>query len=62
MSATSTAAIHGFCGLCIARCGCIATVEDGRFTRLDPDPPIRPARRFAPRAEQRRSWSTAGSG
>ena len=30
--------IHGYCGLCIARCGCIATVEDGRFTRLDPDP------------------------
>ena len=30
--------IHGFCGLCIARCGTIATVEAGRFTRLDPDP------------------------
>jgi anaerobic selenocysteine-containing dehydrogenase len=30
--------IKGFCGLCIARCGTIATVEDGRFTRLDPDP------------------------
>jgi anaerobic selenocysteine-containing dehydrogenase len=30
--------IHGYCSLCIARCGCIATVEDGRFTRLDPDP------------------------
>jgi anaerobic selenocysteine-containing dehydrogenase len=30
--------VHGFCGLCIARCGTIATVEDGRFTRLDPDP------------------------
>src|SRR5262249_15614357 len=27
-----------FCGLCIARCGAIATVQDGRFTRLDPDP------------------------
>ena len=25
-------------GLCIARCGSIASVEDGRFTRLDPDP------------------------
>ena len=23
---------------CIARCGAIATVEEGRFTRLDPDP------------------------
>jgi len=30
--------IKGFCGLCIARCGTIATVENGRFTRLDPDP------------------------
>jgi len=30
--------IHGYCGLCIARCGSIATVEDGRFARLDPDP------------------------
>lgn len=40
---TSTAArgvrrVKGFCGLCIARCGTIATVENGRFTRLDPDP------------------------
>lgn len=33
-----TQRIHGFCGLCIARCGSIATVENGRFTRLDPDP------------------------
>jgi anaerobic selenocysteine-containing dehydrogenase len=30
--------VHGYCGLCIARCGTVATVEDGRFTRLDPDP------------------------
>jgi anaerobic selenocysteine-containing dehydrogenase len=30
--------VKGFCGLCIARCGTIATVENGRFTRLDPDP------------------------
>src|SRR5262249_40146326 len=30
--------ISGFCGLCIARCGTIASVEDGRFSRLDPDP------------------------
>src|SRR5580704_9380701 len=30
--------IKGFCGLCIARCGTIATVQDGRFVRLDPDP------------------------
>jgi anaerobic selenocysteine-containing dehydrogenase len=30
--------MRGYCGLCIARCGTIATVENGRFTRLDPDP------------------------
>jgi hypothetical protein len=26
--------IHTYCGLCIARCGAVAVVEDGRFTRL----------------------------
>src|SRR5215475_11536454 len=30
--------IRGHCGLCIARCGTVATVENGRFIRLDPDP------------------------
>jgi anaerobic selenocysteine-containing dehydrogenase len=30
--------IQGFCGLCIARCGTVAVVEDGRFSRLEPDP------------------------
>jgi anaerobic selenocysteine-containing dehydrogenase len=30
--------IHGYRALCIARCGTIATVERGRFIRLDPDP------------------------
>src|SRR5215475_149623 len=30
--------VQGYCSLCIARCGTIATVADGRFTRLDPDP------------------------
>jgi Molybdopterin oxidoreductase Fe4S4 domain len=44
MTATATIdtrRINGFCGLCIARCGTVATVatvENGRFTRLDPDP------------------------
>ncbi len=38
MSTTAATRVPGFCGLCIARCGSIATVEDGRFTRLDPDP------------------------
>ena len=34
----STRRIHGYCALCIARCGCVSVVEDGRFTRLEPDP------------------------
>src|SRR5262245_24590642 len=36
--AQESQAIRGFCGLCIARCGSIATVVNGRFTQLDPDP------------------------
>ena len=39
MSAKSdTARIHGYCGLCVARCGYVAVVEDGRFVSLHPDP------------------------
>ena len=38
MSTKTATKVPGFCGLCIARCGSIASVEDGRFTRLDPDP------------------------
>src|SRR6185437_12351165 len=30
--------VHTYCALCIARCGAVAVVEDGRFTRLEPDP------------------------
>jgi|GEM_PF-4358396 len=30
--------IHGYCALCIARCDTVATVEEGCFTRIDPDP------------------------
>jgi anaerobic selenocysteine-containing dehydrogenase len=35
---TSTQRVHGYCALRIARCGCVAVVEDGRFTRLEPHP------------------------
>src|SRR6202023_895715 len=35
---SGTQRIHGYCGLCIARCGAIAVGEEGRFTRLEPDP------------------------
>jgi anaerobic selenocysteine-containing dehydrogenase len=30
--------IKSFCALCVARCGAVATVEDGRFVALEPDP------------------------
>jgi anaerobic selenocysteine-containing dehydrogenase len=30
--------LHTYCALCIARCGAIAVVENGRFTGLEPDP------------------------
>src|SRR5215470_19411905 len=30
--------IHGYCGLCRAACGTVATVDHGHFIRLDPDP------------------------
>jgi anaerobic selenocysteine-containing dehydrogenase len=30
--------IHGYCALCISRCGSIAVVENGRFVALEPDP------------------------
>lgn len=38
MSTAATTKAPSFCGLCIARCGSTATVENGRFLRLDPDP------------------------
>jgi hypothetical protein len=35
VDASDSRQLRGFCRLCIARCGTIATVESGRFTRLD---------------------------
>ncbi|MBV8589214.1 MAG: molybdopterin-dependent oxidoreductase, partial [Acetobacteraceae bacterium] len=35
---TSEQRIRTYCALCIARCGAIAVIENGRFTRLEPDP------------------------
>ena len=29
---------HGYCALCISRCGCVGTLVDGILTRVDPDP------------------------
>src|SRR5919205_4537982 len=34
----SSQRIPGYCALCIARCGSVAVVEDGRFVALEPDP------------------------
>src|ERR1700752_2606488 len=36
-SRTSTHTVRGYCALCTAHCATIATVENGRVTRLDPD-------------------------
>jgi hypothetical protein len=44
--------VKGYCGLCIARCGTIATVADGRFIRLP----------FAPRVGRLPNWSTTETG
>ncbi len=52
--------IPGYCGLCIARCGTVATVQDGRFTRLDPDP-SHTDRRSAQRVAPARSLSIIGN-
>lgn len=30
--------IPGYCAMCVSRCGSIATVKDGRFVALEPDP------------------------
>lgn len=30
--------IHGYCALCVSRCGSIAVIENGRFVALEPDP------------------------
>ena len=40
MSSTAPVVEHirGYCALCTSRCGSIATVHDGRFVALDPDP------------------------
>jgi anaerobic selenocysteine-containing dehydrogenase len=35
---TCTQRVNSYCALCIAKCGFLAVVEDGRFTRLEPDP------------------------
>ena len=36
-SSSDTYSVRGYCALCTAHCATIATVENGRVTRLDPD-------------------------
>ena len=33
----ATEEIHTYCPMCIAQCGVVAAVEDGRFTKVTPD-------------------------
>jgi anaerobic selenocysteine-containing dehydrogenase len=35
---SATERVSGFCALCVSRCGAIATLEDGKFVALEPDP------------------------
>lgn len=37
-TAPRTEEVPSFCALCVSRCGAIATLEEGRFTGLKPDP------------------------
>ena len=34
----ATEQVHTYCPMCVAQCGVIAIVEDGRFTKVRPDP------------------------
>ena len=34
----ATEHIHTYCAMCISRCGVVATVEDGRLTKVNADP------------------------
>ncbi len=35
---STTQQIHTYCAMCTSRCGVIATVEDGKFTKVNADP------------------------
>ncbi len=34
----TTQHLHTYCAMCVSRCGVVATVEDGRFTKVNADP------------------------
>ena len=60
MSVASASKVHGYCGLCIARCGASRRSRTAASSGSIPIPRTRPARRCAPRDAPRRSWSTPG--
>jgi hypothetical protein len=33
----ATAEIHTYFPMCVAKCGVVAVIEDGRFTKVKPD-------------------------
>ena len=33
----ATVAVHTYCPMCVAQCGVVAVVEDGRLTKIKPD-------------------------
>jgi hypothetical protein len=54
--------VRGFCGLRIARCVTTATVENGRFTRLDPETTQPTGAALSQKAGQARNSSIARIG
>jgi hypothetical protein len=54
--------VRGYCGLCIARCGTVATWRTAGSYAWIPIPHIRPEQPFAPRAGRLPNWSTTRSG
>lgn len=51
-----------YCALCISRCGCLATVEDGRLLRIDADPdhPMHCTATFNPKLTAGTVWAHYG--
>ena len=60
--ATSTERVHGYCGLCIARCGASPWSKTAASRARARSRRTRPARRCAPRAAPRRNLSIIRNG
>ena len=57
----ATEEFHTYCPMCVAQCGVVAVVEDGRFTKVKPTPDI-PTAGSASRYLPRRSSSIRQTG